>query len=498
MRARTLESLVRPALAALLGIALLCGPAPAPAAEATDAAPAAPVLAAATAVATAAAFASPAEGAAVNPAALPDSLPPVEKHFWRASGEIFATNLLVWAYDRYIRESGTNPGFRIGFNSWAENLTNGFEWDDNSFSTNQFAHPYHGSLYFNAARANGYDYWESMPFTFAGSFMWEYFGEVHHPSMNDWIATSVGGIALGEVLYKFSDLILDNTATGGSRRWKELAGFAVNPVRGFNRLVTGEASRVGPNPPGKHPDYLSSMVRFGVRSISEERLGVADTAGVFADLAFTYGNPFSGRTKAPFDHFTFGLELDSKEKSTLARANAMGLLYGGSLRETAETHHYLGAFQYYDYFNNRAFEFGGQSVGAGLLSKFDTGEKMRFLTALHVTALLVGGTSSDYVSFSGREYDYGPGVGFRLHAGFERGGWNLLGVGTQQFWIYPLNGNVGHHVVSMTGVRAQFPVRRELAVGLDYTLYLADRYYSDYPDVHERYPIVRGFLSAKL
>jgi len=103
----------------------------------------------------------------------------VEKHFWRASGEIFATNLLVWAYDRYIRESGTNPGFRIGFNSWAENLTNGFEWDDNSFSTNQFAHPYHGSRTSTRARQRlrllGVD-----ALHFAGSFMWEYFGEVHH------------------------------------------------------------------------------------------------------------------------------------------------------------------------------------------------------------------------------------------------------------------------------------------------------------------------------
>jgi len=168
----------------------------------------------------------------------------------------------------------------------------------------------------------------------------------------------------------------------------------------------------------------------------------------------------------------------------------MGLLYGGSLRETAETHHYLGAFQYYDYFNNRAFEFGGQSVGAGLLSKFDTGEKMRFLTALHVTALLVGGTSSDYVSFSGREYDYGPGVGFRLHAA------SSAAAGTCWASARSSSGSIperqrrpprGQHDRGAGAV----PVRRELAVGLDYTLYLADRYYSDYPDVHERYPIVR-------
>ena len=57
-----------------------------------------------------------------------------------AAGEVVAANLVVWIYDRYIRENGTNPGFRIGFNSFEENIKNGFEWDDNNFSTNQFAH----------------------------------------------------------------------------------------------------------------------------------------------------------------------------------------------------------------------------------------------------------------------------------------------------------------------------------------------------------------------
>ena len=73
----------------------------------------------------------------------------------------------VWTYNRFIREGGENPVFRVGFNSWRENLETGWTWDDNSFSTNQIAHPYHGNLYYNAARSNGYSYWQSIPFAFA-------------------------------------------------------------------------------------------------------------------------------------------------------------------------------------------------------------------------------------------------------------------------------------------------------------------------------------------
>ena len=157
-------------------------------------------------------------------------------NFGRAAVEVFGLNALVWSYDRFIREGGENPVFRIGFNSWQENLETGWTWDDNNFTTNQYAHPYHGNLYYNAARSNGYTFWQSVPFAFAGSLMWEYFGEVHNPAMNDWISTSMGGIALGEIFHRLATTVRDNTATGSSRNWRELGGFAIDPVGGQLRL----------------------------------------------------------------------------------------------------------------------------------------------------------------------------------------------------------------------------------------------------------------------
>ena len=35
------------------------------------------------------------------------------------------------------------------------NLTHRWWWDTDDFASNQFGHPYQGSLYFNAGRANG-------------------------------------------------------------------------------------------------------------------------------------------------------------------------------------------------------------------------------------------------------------------------------------------------------------------------------------------------------
>lgn len=421
---------------------------------------------------------------------------PANHHFGPAMLEILGINTLVWSYDRYVR-SGGGEGFRIGFESWGENVKNGFEWDDNNFGTNQFAHPYHGNLYFNAARANGYDFWGAIPLTCAGSFMWEYFAETHHPAINDWVNTSVGGIVLGEVLYRLSSAILDNTATGAERTWRELGGFAVNPMRGLTRLVTGETFRVGDNPPGRFPSVLGLRLEAGLRTVGQEEFGQADTTRAFLDFSFAHGDPFQGDLERPFDHFDFGIQVNFNDQSPLGQVRAKGLLHGGTVRRTESTHHILAAFQHFDYIDNRAYEFGGQSLGAGFLSRFTTEHGYELRTELYLNALLLGATLSDYLAFTGREYDYGPGLGFKIAAGFGRNGWRFVDFSHTHFWIHSVNGNQTEHYISLTRIKLSVPVTRHLAVGTDYLLYLAEGRYDDYPDISRRNPQLRAYLAIK-
>ena len=415
-----------------------------------------------------------------------------------AAGEVVAANLVVWIYDRYIRENGTNPGFRIGFNSFEENIKNGFEWDDNNFSTNQFAHPFHGSLYFNAARSNGMSYWESIPFAWAGSFMWEYFGEVHHASMNDWIATSMGGNTLGETLHRLSVMLTDNTATGSSRTWGEVGGTLINPVRGFTRLVTGDFNRVHPNPPDRFPHSSSISYRVGLRTVGDENLWTADTSRVFMELTTNMGDPFAGDTKKPFESFDFHLQLNFGDKATLGRAQASGLLFAAPVFGTEGARHLVGATQHFDYFNNNAFELGGQSLAASFFSQMRSGPDFAVRTQLHLNAVVMAGTKSDYPSISGREYDFGPGLGFKFGGTFYYKRHPFLTLAHSQFWIHSVNGNSAEHLISGSRARIDIPLTRGFSVGADYVLYLADRNYRDFPDVHQRVPELRTGISFNL
>ena len=138
-------------------------------------------------------------------------------------------NISLWAFDRYVLKGHYAY---ISWESIKENFKHGFEWDNDHLNTNMFAHPYNGSLFFNAGRSNGFNFWQSELFAIGGSAMWELFMECEYPSTNDIIATPIGGAALGEVFYRTSDRILDDRTTGGERFGRELASFLISPMKG--------------------------------------------------------------------------------------------------------------------------------------------------------------------------------------------------------------------------------------------------------------------------
>ncbi|MBR9977871.1 MAG: DUF3943 domain-containing protein [Bacteroidetes bacterium] len=91
----------------------------------------------------------------------------------------------------------------------------------------QLSHPCHGALFFNAARANGHDFWTSVPYAVFGSLMWEYLMENEPPSYNDIANTPITGTLLGEIFWRVSDLIIDETAAGTERFLRELSPMSM-------------------------------------------------------------------------------------------------------------------------------------------------------------------------------------------------------------------------------------------------------------------------------
>jgi len=74
---------------------------------------------------------------------------------WKPVVNVVGVNLFTTVLDRFI----LNESFsHTSLSSWKYNIQKGWEWDSDRFGINFIGHPYTGSMYFNAARSQGYNY----------------------------------------------------------------------------------------------------------------------------------------------------------------------------------------------------------------------------------------------------------------------------------------------------------------------------------------------------
>jgi len=406
-----------------------------------------------------------------------------------AVGEILVVNGIVWAFNEYPRGANFT---QVNPRSWYENIKGGFKWDDNNFSTNMYAHPFHGNLYFNSARANGFTFWESIPFAFLGSAFWECCGETHKPAINDWLTTSIGGSIIGEALYRLSSSVLDNQATGAGRAWREIGAGLLNPVRGFTRVVTGRAWTVAQNPERRadhHPERIENTLAIGARSLFDKNPVANDSLiSGFVRFTFQFGTPFSDEAHKPFDWFQLDLQLNSRDKERLGVLQIRGMLASKVLNQSPRNRLFLGATMNFDYINNQAIEFGGESVTGTLVSIWPLSSKFSFLAEFGADAQIFGGVNSEY-SFIVvtpeqerlREYDFGVGGGGRTRLALRLHGRDFLSVRYRLLFLPALNGGVGTlpevgdinttHFLHALAVGLNVPIVKKFGVGADFQWY---------------------------
>jgi Domain of unknown function (DUF3943) len=401
----------------------------------------------------------------------------------------------VWAPSRIL---GTDWAY-IGFNTIEENLKTGFVWDHDDWAMNQWGHPLHGGQFFNAARTNGYGFWGSIPFTATGSMAWELFMEAEPPAINDLITTVAGGVYMGETAYRLSSMILDNTSYGSERTFREIGAFFVNPIRGFNRLVTGKTSQHGLNPEDWRPSYLGGHLSAGTNHVADGTdLGNSQNAYLLKGT-FLYGDPFDDLADPdPFDYFSLRAALTLHGRFPLIHeATGTGLLYGRKFDHGDDNRSLFGVFQDYDYFDSRIYQFGGQSVGAGVFSRFNTDSPMQYLTGAQLNAVILGGSNVGFETAEGREYNYTTGAKFKIFGMLDHRKYGSFSLRYWVYWFHTISGVDGNEFVHWAQATLNPRIYKKWGLGLEYTYYLRNSYFHDYPETHLKNIELRTFVSYR-
>jgi hypothetical protein len=426
----------------------------------------------------------------------PDCHPP--KRFWPAAGELMIVQLIPWSINHFARDAEWAD---ISPKTWATNLENPWVWDNNKFLNNQFSHPYHGNLYFNAARTNGYNFWQSVPWAFGGSLMWEEMGEAWAPSPNDWFNTSLGGITLGEMLFRVSSLTLDNRATGSERTFRELGAGLLNPVRGFNRLIRGETNDIVANPPDWRPGRIFASFDAGYRSANGgDSKGNAGTTQVgFLQATLFFGDQVADLGKAPFSAFAVGFEIATEkqgERGRFAKLEARGNLAARQLSKSEHTQHLLALFMSYEFLSTEAVEFGAQGFQGGLVSRWGDPHGFRIQSELLAVADPIAATQSDYyVTVEGRDYDYGLALGGNAKLAAIWEGVAAIQARARMLWEPILSGFNGDHYQYLASLEGRVYLNGRLGVGASITGYHRHSVYDDFADVSADGTQIRAYGS---
>ncbi len=419
---------------------------------------------------------------------------------------VFGTNMGVWAFDRLVLDADFS---RINIKTISNNVKTGFVWDEDMFTTNLFAHPYHGGLYFNSARSNGLSFWGSAPYVAGGSLMWEYCMENESPSINDFFATSVGGLCLGEITYRISDLLIDERTVGFERFCREFLSTVISPINGFNRLFSGRMKKTAVS---RNNSIIRPVTLFyatiGHRIMADNLKKKQDVVNTVSyDLGLYYGNSFDNDNDHPYDAFTLKMSGNFfNNQPIIHRFSALGQLYSRNISKKESKNHFVwGVFQHFNFYQSNA-EIDHQmiypykiseaaAVGPGLMFRHDFSSKIRLYNTNFVSLILLGGSQTDHYSTEKRDYNMGSGFSTKTNWDLEFGNKGRLFLAVEDYRIYSWigskipnssafvpnsQGDIGNANLMVSRVGFQVKVKKHFLISNEMSYIYRKSYYKYY------------------
>ncbi len=378
---------------------------------------------------------------------------PVKKRPWQALAEVTAVNVGVQLFDRYVtREEFAQTTLR----SIRRNFTDGMVWDNDLFNTNMFMHPYHGNLYFNAARTNGLTFWESAPFSLIGSAMWEFLGETEPPAINDIIATTCGGMALGEMTHRLSLTVLDDRDHGWKRFWREALATIVNPIQGIHRIISGDAWRVRYDHYRYHnfkETPIDASFSVGWRYLADDGALFRGIHAPYINLTLAYGTSVDGdKHTTPYDFFDIELNAACGGGQPLVNTlNILGRLWSTPILDKKDMAAEFGIYQHFNYYDAKPIEDGSsltpyrisEAAGFGpgfIMSLPQMGALSKMEQRIFVSGILLGGTKSDHFNVIERDYNMGSGFSIKSSTKLDFGKFGRIVLNARYFRLYTWKG----------------------------------------------------------
>jgi len=395
-------------------------------------------------------------------------------------------------YDRLAYSDSVEPDGKKTYDStlstfW-DNLVHG-PWtvDHDNFEINQFVHPYQGSIYHGFARSAGLNYWESLFYANVGSFLWETCGETQKPSINDQIASGIGGSFLGEALFRMAGVVLEGDGDKPGI-FRELSATILSPPTGINRIVFGD--RFKAVFPSHHPaTFWFLQLGAGLNTDLDDQggSGTINRYEAIGNFSMAYGLP--GKTgyryTRPFDYFTFDFVGRGNSDYPLDSIMIRGLLLGSDYALGNSYRGIWGLYGGYDYISPLIFPVASTSVSLGTTFQWWLSQ------AVALQGSVLGGigyaATGNVTEVSQCNYHYGITPQGLLALRLIFGDRAMLDFTGRTYHLTGMGGDDKERTESVDNLNMGFTIRiyERHALGIQYVASIRDQRYPDRSDYHE-------------
>jgi hypothetical protein len=403
----------------------------------------------------------------------------MEKSYAVPALEILGFDFLLNRYNRLY--SGV-PDYDVSFSTLRRNLRRSWGVDADDFHINQLGHPYQGSMYHGFARSAGLNCWESAGYTFAGSVGWELAGENTRPSVNDQIASGVGGAFLGESLFRMASLVLEH-GEGVPRPMREAVAAAISPSTGFNRLAYGK--RFDTIFASRNPAYYSRL-QLGLMGTAQNEQGLSTLLRrneAQANFSIEYGLPGKDgyRYTRPFDYFAF--EATGSSANVFETVMTRGLVWGRDYKAAGDRYRGIwGLYGSYDYISPQTFRISSTALSLGTTGQWRASDN-----------IVVQGSAMAGIGYaavgtvrggSERDYHYGATPQALLALRVINGDRTSLDLTAREYFVTRASGNAagGHDNIVRAEVGLTHRLHKLHAITVKYLWNRRDATFSGLPD----------------
>jgi hypothetical protein len=386
-----------------------------------------------------------------------------ERSWTLAISESLAANAVIWSAARGSGQAWT----RLTLSSAESNVDGPWVFDSSHFTVNQFGHPYQGHLAFAAARSSGFGFWGAAAFPLVSSTLWELFAETNAPSINDEINTPVGGVFVGEVLFRLSRMVL---AGGGLRPSgaRQAAAWLVSPTTGTAQLVSGNRYRTRPEEP--IPLAMESRLGASFGGNADSEGAHSHTGGlVSGTIQVTHGLPVGDwRPRNPFDHFDFLASVNATRNPWVV-LQVRGLLRARELG-SPRSRGFWGLWGLYDLTTLKTFRASASALGFGATGQWVTPHGLA-LQGTAIAAAGYGAAGTKDRTPSTPDYHYGLGGMAILDGRLIAADRGAVRLGFRQYYVGGLVSpdTRGQELISYATFGATLRLFGHHAVGLDLT-----------------------------